>query len=56
MKIERPNCLECGAPADWVRETQFAGNHPFCDKHAKEEEDFGKMDPSYFFWDKVGDA
>lgn len=24
-------CLECGQPATWVRSTQFAGNHPFCD-------------------------
>lgn len=30
---EAPSCIECGAPATWVRCTQFAGDHPLCDKH-----------------------
>lgn len=41
---------ECGKPAAWVRRTQFAGTHPFCAEHAKQESDFGQSDPSDFFW------
>lgn len=46
-------CIECGAPAVWVRRTQFAGNHPYCQEHAEKEHDFGKDDASYQFWYKV---
>jgi hypothetical protein len=42
-------CLVCGAPAEWTRHTQFAGNHPYCEEHAKKEDDFGE-DDSYTFW------
>lgn len=44
---------ECGEPATWVRHTQFAGDHYFCTTHAKEEEDFGKLNSSYFFWEEI---
>lgn len=44
---------ECGKPATWVRHTQFAGSHPFCAEHAKQEDNFGKSDPSYFFWKEL---
>ena len=44
-------CGDCAAQATWVRRTQFAGNHHFCDTHAKAEADFGKEDPSSFFWE-----
>ena len=50
---KRPCCLECGKPACWVRMTQFAGDHYFCDEHARKEDNFGKEDPSYFFWSKL---
>lgn len=43
------HCIECGKPADWVRCTQFAGDHPFCDEHAKQEKGFG-TDDSYEYW------
>lgn len=43
------SCCECGAPATWVRCTQFAGNHPYCTTCAEREEDFGK-DDDYFYW------
>jgi len=33
-------CAVCEQPATWMRYTQFAGNHPFCDKHAELESDF----------------
>lgn len=33
-------CYWCDKPATWMRYTQFAGNHPFCDKHAEMETDF----------------
>jgi endogenous inhibitor of DNA gyrase (YacG/DUF329 family) len=47
-------CLECNEPAEWIRHTQFAGNHPFCDKHARQETDFGEND-SYTYWSEVTD-
>lgn len=50
--LEIPKCLCCDNDADWIRYTQFAGNHPFCTKHAKEESDFGEED-SYMFWEEV---
>jgi hypothetical protein len=50
---ERPRCMECRKLARWVRVTQFSGNHHFCDEHAKKEANFGKEDPSYFFWRKL---
>jgi endogenous inhibitor of DNA gyrase (YacG/DUF329 family) len=45
-------CIECGKDATWIRSTQFAGDHPFCEEHARQEEDFGKND-SYEYWYKV---
>jgi hypothetical protein len=48
-----PVCLECLRPAVWVRHTQFSGNHPFCEEHAQKEKNFGKEDPSYFFWRRL---
>ena len=45
-------CLECDEPASWIRHTQFAGNHPYCDKHARQEKDFGEND-SYTFWEEL---
>jgi endogenous inhibitor of DNA gyrase (YacG/DUF329 family) len=51
--MEAHVCLECGKPADWVRSTQFAGDHPFCDEHARKEPDFEKDGDSYFYWYEV---
>ena len=45
-------CLECEKEAKWVRSTQFAGDHPYCAKHARAEEDFMKND-SYEFWYRI---
>lgn len=45
-------CLECNKTAVWVRHTQFAGDHPYCDVHAKEQTDFGQED-SYTFWENI---
>jgi hypothetical protein len=45
-------CLVCGAPAEWIRCTQFAGDHPYCEHHARKEDDFG-TDDSYEFWKKL---
>ena len=41
----------CDKPVDWIRATQFAGNHPFCDEHARQEKGFGISD-SYEYWYK----
>ena len=43
-------CYWCDNPATWMRYTQFAGNHPFCDKHAELETDFGSDDVD---WEKI---
>lgn len=43
---------DCTQPVRWVRCTQFAGDHPFCEEHAKKEPDFGKEDDN-FFWNEV---
>ena len=51
-KTPHPKCAMCDDPADWYRHTQFAGSHPFCDRHAREEDDFGK-DSSYEDWDDL---
>lgn len=46
-------CIQCHtANAVWIRSTQFAGKHPYCDEHAKLEEDFGEND-SYQHWIKL---
>ena len=45
-------CIECNDPAVWVRSTQFAGEHPYCEQHAMLESDFGDND-SYAYWYKV---
>lgn len=42
----------CNSEAKWLRSTQFSGDHPFCEKHAKEEEDFGETS-SYVSWAKI---
>jgi hypothetical protein len=42
-------CFECTAPAVWQRCTQFAGDHYYCDFHARSESDFGEND-SYACW------
>lgn len=41
-------CLMCDKPIEWIRHTQFAGSHPFCDEHARMEKDFGKNDDNYW--------
>lgn len=46
-------CIECGEPAEWVRSTQFAGEHPYCKFHAEKESDFYQEPDSYFFWYKL---
>lgn len=52
-KKETTLCLECSEAAIWVRDTQFSGRHPYCDKHARLEPDFGKKNDSYRVWKKL---
>jgi hypothetical protein len=52
-KQAQSRCLECKSPATWRRRTQFSGDHPYCDKHARRESDFGQENPSYFYWEAV---
>lgn len=46
-------CSECDEPAVWVRSTQFAGEHPYCEKHAMQQSDFNDEPDSYSYWYKV---
>jgi hypothetical protein len=45
-------CMMCDKEATWIRSTQFAGDHPFCEEHAKQEEGFGTND-SYEYWYQI---
>ena len=47
--MQEQTCLMCDKPAEWIRSTQFAGDHPFCDEHARQQEGFGTND-SYEYW------
>lgn len=51
--MEKLECLVCGQPAQWVRATQFAGDHPYCEHHAKKEDDFEDEGDSYSYWYEV---
>jgi hypothetical protein len=54
MKCITGTGASCQDPVAWVRHTQFAGSHPFCEVHAKAESDFGVND-SYKDWEKIPD-
>ena len=41
-----PRCEEL---AQLVRCTQFAGDHPFCEKHGMQEKNFGENN-DYHYW------
>ena len=38
--MNEDTCDLCEIPVAWIRRTQFAGDHFFCDYHATKEEDF----------------
>ena len=40
----------CSSKAAWVLCCQFAGDHPYCEKHAKLEPTFGDGTNSHFIW------
>lgn len=44
-----PNCLN---PVRYIRHTQFAGSHPLCEKHARQDKRF-LQDDSYMEWEIV---
>lgn len=43
---------DCTEKAVFVRHTQFAGSHPLCDKHAREEKDF-MINDTYTDWEEL---
>ena len=51
---DRDKCMMCDRPAVWIRATQFAGDHPFCEEHARQESDF-MVNDSYEFWYRIDD-
>jgi endogenous inhibitor of DNA gyrase (YacG/DUF329 family) len=53
-KMTEIKCAICEEPATWIRHTQFAGSHPFCEEHAKAESDFYDSD-SYLYWEELTD-
>jgi hypothetical protein len=48
-------CVECDQPATWIRSTQFAGDHPYCEHHAQLEPDFNDLPDTYHYWHTVED-
>lgn len=42
----------CDEDAKYIRHTQFAGSHPLCEKHAREDEDF-MVNDSYIGWETL---
>lgn len=42
----------CDKKAEYIRHTQFAGSHPLCEKHAREDEEF-LFNDSYQSWEKL---
>jgi len=51
MVTKNTPCIMCDEekPIAWVRCTQFAGDHYFCEECAKKESDFSESD-SMKFW------
>lgn len=45
-------CCGCEREAEWIRHTQFAGSHPFCDQHARLEKNFPDSN-SYIWWENL---
>lgn len=55
--MEKEICIgnaydDCNEEASYIRHTQFAGSHPLCENHAKEDKDFMKSD-SYMYWTEI---
>lgn len=43
---------DCDKDAEYIRHTQFCGNHPLCEEHAEEDEDF-LVNDSYQSWEII---
>lgn len=50
MTIEK--CIMCDADAKYIRHTQFAGDHPFCESCGPKEDGFMEND-SYEYWTEI---
>lgn len=46
-------CINCPKPTRFIRHTQFAGSHPYCEDCAKDEPDFMKDDEPYKDWEAI---
>jgi hypothetical protein len=54
MTEEPKQCDLCGNPVKYIRCTQFAGKHYFCEHHAKQETDFLKDDEGSYWIELKG--
>jgi hypothetical protein len=53
IEEDGPKCEICTKKPEWVRRTQFAGDHYFCAMHAEAEEDFGDSSSNNMFWKQL---
>jgi hypothetical protein len=54
-KKKSHKCSDCSKNAEYVRSTQYSGDHYFCHFCAVLEENFLKEDPNSFYWYKLDD-
>lgn len=53
IETNGPKCQMCSNKAEWVRRTQFSGDHLFCKLHAEAEEDFGDNSSNNMYWEQL---
>ena len=56
MDTEQERCLECDGKAQYIRHTQFAGNHPFCSDHAWKQQFYEIDDQSDVYWSSIDEV
>lgn len=46
-------CLDCPNESKYIRYTQFAGNHPFCEDCARKQKDFDNNNNVDIIWKEI---
>jgi len=54
LKQSQLKYIVCNTPSEYIRCTQFAGDHPYCLDHAFDESDFYELDDSTY-WVRTSD-